>query len=648
MSTNNNTVSGGFRGSSVQDDSTPPSTPQQTIVQNRIGGPGGAGGGPAGPGGAGGPGVVMIGGSVSKPKDSKKTWSQIFGFAKRYIPAIVFALLFGVISSAAQVYGPELFRHLTNEISTGLTNEMNMLEVERLSKLLILFYVASSLLNYIQSFIMGTITANMGKTLRSEISSKINRIPLGYFDKTTIGDTLSRITNDVDTIGQTLNNSIAELVRSAITLVGVLFMMFWTNLTLAIVAIISSAIGALLSRVFIKKAQKYVYANTQLLGQMSGHIEEVYTGHNIVKAYNASKAARKEFDEINNDMITSGWKSQFISGMMMPVMSFVGNLGYVMVCVVGAVMVLQGKIDFGVIIAFTMYIRQFSQPINQIANSVNSLQRTAASGERVFDLLHEDELSDESAISQKLDNVRGDVEFTNVNFRYLPDIPIINDFSAKVKAGQKIAIVGPTGAGKTTLVNLLMRFYELNSGEITIDGISINELTRKNIRELFCMVLQDTWLFNGTIRENIVYNKEKVSDQDVETACRAVGIHHFIMTLPDGYDTILDENTTISTGQKQLLTVARAMIVNAPLLILDEATSSVDTRTEVIVQEAMDKLMEGRTSFVIAHRLSTIRNADIILVMRDGDIVESGNHEELLARGGYYYDLYNSQFEKAA
>ncbi|MFR9143380.1 MAG: ABC transporter ATP-binding protein, partial [Lentihominibacter sp.] len=490
------------------------------------------------------------------------------------------------------------------------------------------------------------ITQRVSKTLRADISDKINRLPLRYFDSNSIGNTLSIVTNDVDTISQTMNQSMGTLVSALATFVGALVMMFYTNWIMAVAAIVASLLGFALMMVIISRSQKYFLRQQMELGAINGHIEETYAGHNVVKAYNGERHARKTFCEMNRRLYDSAWKSQFMSGLMQPLMAFVGNFGYVVVCIVGALLALNGHISFGVIVAFMMYVRQFTQPLSQLAQAATSLQSTAAACERVFEFLGEEEMEDEGHKTKALSNVKGNVEFKHVQFGYNEDKVIVKDFSVKAKAGQKIAIVGPTGAGKTTMVNLLMRFYETNSGDILIDGTPSKDVKRENLRSQFCMVLQDTWLFEGTIRENIVYSKEGVTDEQVIKACKAVGLHHYIMTLPHGYDTVLGDNASLSQGQKQLITIARAMIADAPILILDEATSSVDTRTEILIQNAMDKLMAGRTSFVIAHRLSTIRNSDLILVMKDGDIIESGNHEKLMEMGGFYADLYNSQFEE--
>lgn len=584
-------------------------------------------------------------GPAEKPKDFVKTWKKLLAYCGRYMPFLIGAVVLAMAGAICALIGPDKVKDLTNVIGQGLMTGIDMAEVKRIAFLLVALYGVSALFSYIQSFTMTTITQAMTKRLRNDISVKINKVPLNYFNKTSFGDVLSRVTNDVDTIGQSLNQSIVSLVTAVTMFLGSLILMFYTNWIMAVTAVLSTFLGFGIMMSIMSRSQKHFVAQQRELGRINGHIEEIYSGHNVVKAYNGEKAALQTFTEINDKLYNSAWKSQFLSGLMMPIMGFIGNFGYVAVCVVGAVLAMNDMISFGVIVAFMMYIRLFTNPLSQIAQAMTSLQSTAAAGERVFEFLEEEELSDESGKAVRLENAKGDVEFRNVRFGYDPDKIIIKDFSAHARAGQKIAIVGPTGAGKTTMVNLLMRFYELNGGDILIDGISTRDITRENVHELFCMVLQDTWLFEGTIRENIVYCKENVSDEDVERACRAVGIHHFIKTLPQGYDTVLNDKANLSAGQKQLITIARAMIENAPLLILDEATSSVDTRTEIQIQKAMDKLTEGRTSFVIAHRLSTIKNADLILVMKDGDIIESGSHEELLGRGGFYADLYNSQFD---
>ena len=607
-------------------------------------GPGFGGHGPGRPGGPGhGPGPRR----GEKPKDFKKSFSKMVVYCRQFIPFIIFATLLAMAGSICSLIGPDKLSDMTDIISNGIIAGVDMDAVKEIGFTLIFLYGISAVFSYIQSFTMTTVTQYLTRKLRKDISVKINKVPLSYFNKTSYGDVLSRVTNDVDTIGQSLSQSIVSLFSALTMFLGALFMMFYTNWIMAIVAILSTCIGFVFMFTIMGKSQKHFVTQQRQLGHINGHIEEIYSGHNVVKAYNGEKAAIRTFTAINDRLYESAWKSQFLSGLMMPIMSFIGNFGYVAVCVCGAALVLKGKISFGVIVAFMMYIRQFTNPLNQIAQAMTSMQSMTAASERVFEFLEGEEMEDESHKTTMLEDARGDVEFKHVRFGYDPEKIIIHDFSAHAKPGQKIAIVGPTGAGKTTMVNLLMRFYELNSGEILLDGVPAADLTRKNIHDLFGMVLQDTWLFEGTIRDNIVYSKKGVSDADVEKACKAVGIHHFIKTLPQGYDTVLNDKANLSAGQKQLITIARAMIENAPLLILDEATSSVDTRTEIQIQKAMDKLTEGRTSFVIAHRLSTIKNADLILVMKDGDIIESGNHEELLAQGGFYAELYNSQFDTA-
>ncbi len=597
-----------------------------------------------------------MGAPVEKPINLKATMTNLLGYCNHYLPAIVFALVAATVGTILQIIGPNQLRDLTNEVMNGLptvvqgetiVGSINMDSVANIAITLAIMYGISFVLRYAQSLIMATVTQIISKRMRTDISQKMNRLPLKYFDSTTTGDVLSRVTNDVDAIGQTLNQSVGTLITSVTTLIGSLVMMFYNSWILTLVALVASSIGFGLMMAIMRGSQKHFVKQQQELGTINGFIEEVYTGHNVVKVYNGSKEAKETFEQSNKSLYDSAWKAQFLSGLMMPIMSFIGNFGYVAVCVVGAALAMNGTITFGVVVAFMMYIRLFTQPLSQIAQAMNNLQRTAAASERVFEFLDEPEMEDESNKKAGFDQVAGNVSFQNVKFGYNPDKMIINDFSAEVKAGQKVAIVGPTGAGKTTMVNLLMRFYDINAGEILIDGVPIHEVPREEVHNKFSMVLQDTWLFEGTIKENIVYNKGHVTDEEVIRASKTVGLHHFINTLPDGYDTILNDKASLSEGQKQLITIARAMVQNAPLLILDEATSSVDTRTEKIVQSAMDKLTHGRTSFVIAHRLSTIKNADTILVMKDGDIIENGSHDELLVKNGFYADLYNSQFEPA-
>ncbi|MCI6729109.1 MAG: ABC transporter ATP-binding protein/permease [Clostridiales bacterium] len=583
----------------------------------------------------------------TQPVDMKSAWGKLLRFAKPWLPMGLTGLALAMVASIFALMGPDKLRDMSNTIQAGLLGALDMDAILRTGIFLVALYALSSLGHYIQNLLTTTFTQRVSQALRGSISRKINKVPLGYYNGVSFGDVLSRVTNDVDTIGQTLNQSLGGLVTAITMFLGSLIMMFVTNAAMAATAIVSTILGFGLMILMISRSQKFFVGQQRALGQLNGHVEEVYAGHNVVKAYNGEREAKDTFRKINKELYRCAWKSQFLSGLMQPLMGFVGNLGYVCVCVAGAVLVKNGKADFGTIVAFMVYVRQFTNPLSQMAQAATSLQSAAAASTRVFEFLEQPELSDESEKTQRLEpeQVRGDVEFSHVHFGYEPDRMIIHDFSAKARAGQKIAIVGPTGAGKTTLVNLLMRFYELNGGEIRVDGRNIADLTRENVHDLFCMVLQDTWLFEGTIRENIVYDKKGVTDEQVQAACKAVGLDHFIRTLPQGYDTQLNDRVNLSAGQKQLVTIARAMIENAPLLILDEATSSVDTRTEALVQAAMDKLTENRTSFVIAHRLSTIRNADLILVLKDGDIVESGSHQELLDTGGFYASLYNSQFE---
>ena len=600
------------------------------------------------------------GGAVEKPQDFGKVMGKLVRFCRKYVPAIIVALVLGAAGTICQIIGPDKLKDMTNEITKGLPavvhgkpvlNSIDMGAVARIGWLLVVLYVGYALLSYIQSWMMATVTQRAAQELRESISKKINKLPLSYFDKVSYGDVLSRVTNDVDAIGQALGQSLGSLITSATLFVGALVMMFYNNWIMALCAIGSSIIGLIIMMVIMKASQKYFTRQQVALGDVNGHVEEMYAGHTIVKAYNGEADSIRRFERYNADLYDSGWKSQFLSGLMMPLMNFVGNFGYVVVCVVGAALAMDGQIEFGVIVAFMMYIRLFTQPLSQFAQAFQNLQRCAAASERVFGFLEESEMADESGKQALLGaqghEVHGDVEFSHVRFEYEAGKPIINDFSASVSSGQKVAIVGPTGAGKTTMVNLLMRFYEIAGGSIAIDGVDTKSVPRWNVHDQFSMVLQDTWIFNGTVRENIAYSKPGVTDEQIISACKAVGLHHYIMSLPNGYDTVLDENSSLSAGQKQLLTIARAMVQDAPILILDEATSSVDTRTEELIQKAMDALTVDRTSFVIAHRLSTIRDADMILVMNHGDVIERGTHEELLAASGFYADLYNSQFALA-
>lgn len=537
---------------------------------------------------------------------------------------------------------------LPDSIKKVIEPEMNMEKIKDIGLVLVIIFGLSAIFGFFQSFIMATISNNFAKSLRSSISVKINKLPLKYFDSHEMGNVLSIVTNDVDTIGMQMNQSLATLVSSLTLFVGSIIMMFVTNYVMALTAIISSILGFVLMFIILGKSQKYFNQRQTELGNMNGFIEEIYSGHNVVKVYNGKEKAIKDFDELNDKLYYANKKSAFLSGLMQPIMGFVGNLGYVAVCICGALLVMNDSITFGVIVAFMIYVRLFTNPLSQIAQAMSNLQSSVAAGERVFEFLDEEEMSNEANVKGHLDKskVKGNIEFKNVKFGYDNNRIIINNFSAQASSGKKIAIVGPTGAGKTTMVNLLMKFYDIKDGEIIIDGVSTKNLRRENIHELFIMVLQDTWLFDGTIRDNIKFNKENVTDEQIWSALRTVGVDHFVMTLPGGLDAVISDNDAISQGQKQLLTIARGMIEDAPFLILDEATSNVDTRTEELVQKAMDKLTEGRTSFIIAHRLSTIKNADMILVMKDGNIIEMGDHKELMNKKGFYFDLYNSQFKK--
>ncbi len=589
-----------------------------------------------------------------KPKKFKKTLKEMARYLKPYFPLILIAVVASVIATILQIIGPDKLKLITDEITKGLPKmvkgkpvmaAIDMDNVKSITMMLVIFYGSSLLLNLLQRFIMADVTQKISKSFREKIANKVNKLPFSYFDNTTFGDILSRVTNDVDTISQSLNQSVGSLLTSVVMLVGTVVLMIYNSGILTVTTILSSLVGFVVIIIIMKKSQKHFKAQQENLGDINGQIEEVYTGHDVIKAYNAGEMMIDEFEETNTKLYTSAWKSQFLSGLMMPVMQFAGNFSYVMVCIVGGALAINGKISFGVIVAFMIYVRLFTNPLSDIAQSFNTLQRAAAAGERVFEFLNEKELEEEN-VTEKLDRAKGEVEFKDVRFGYNPDKIIIKDFSVKVNPGEKIAIVGPTGAGKTTIVNLLMRFYEINDGQILVDGIDTKKLSRDNLRDQFCMVLQDSWIFEASVRENITFGEENITDEELIDVCKRVNLDHFIRTLPQGYDTILNDKQSLSQGQLQLLTIARAMVSHAPMLILDEATSSVDTRTEIIVQDAMDELAKGRTSFVIAHRLSTIKNADLILVMKDGDIVEKGKHDELLAQDGFYAQLYNAQFER--
>ena len=578
--------------------------------------------------------------------------SSLFSQVEPYIKGFQFPLLVAfvgvILSSVITVYGPVKLKEITNLITEGMRSRIDLKAISNIALFLAVLYVVGAVLNYMQSFIISSVVQHFSKRLRTAIAEKINKLPLRYFDSHSQGDTLSRVTNDVDTVGQSLNQSLGTVISSSLLLIAVLFMMFYNNVVLSFVTIGSVLIGFVFVALIMGKSQRFFRAQQENLASVNGYVEEMYSGHNVIVSYNATEESKKAFQMLNTKLYNSMWKSQFISGIMMPLMIFTGNFGYVMVVLVGASMALNGDVTMGTIVAFMVYVRTFSQPLSQIAQGITTLQQASAAMGRVFEFLAEPEMENDEHKSQQLATLKGDVTFDNVFFGYNPDRTIIHDFSAKAKAGQKIAIVGPTGAGKTTIVNLLMKFYEIEKGRITIDGVDTKQMKRSEVHDAFSMVLQDTWLFEGTIKENLIYNQKNISDEAVVAATKAVGVHHFIKTLPKGYDTVLDDTVSLSVGQKQLLTIARALLKDAPLLILDEATSSVDTRTEELIQKAMDKLIEGRTSFVIAHRLSTIRNADLILVMRDGNIIEQGNHDQLMEENGFYADLYNSQFDEEA
>lgn len=600
-------------------------------------------------------------------KEKTSLIKRLLPYTKGFRLPFILALICAVISSWITVYGPDIISDITNTISDALKNasqiavylkagnikeamgvnaDVDTAKVAKLAWQLVVLYSVGALVSYYQQYTFTTIIQKFSNRMRKAIAEKINRVPLAYFDSHTQGDTLSCVTNDVDIMAQSLQQSLGTIFSSSILLIAAIIMMIKTNGRLAAVAILSVLIGFIITMVIIASSQPLFKRQQKNLSNVSGYVEEIYSGHNVVKSYSATDEVKEQFKNLNNALYKSMWQSQFFSGIMMPLMQFIGNFGYVMVCVFGAIWMIDGKVSMGTIVAFMIYVRIFSQPLSQLAQAFGQLQQASAGMNRVFEFLEEDEMEEESNKTKQLDTIKGDVTFEHVHFGYSKDKTIIHDFSAHAQAGQKIAIVGPTGAGKTTLVNLLMRFYEVDSGTISIDGINVHDMKREEVHDAFSMVLQDTWLFEGTIKENLIYNQKGITDEQVEAAAKAVGVHHFIKTLPNGYDSVLDDSLTLSVGQKQLLTIARALLKDAPLLILDEATSSVDTRTEELIQKAMDKLMEGRTSFVIAHRLSTIKNADLILVMKDGNIIEQGNHDVLMAQNGFYADLYNSQFEE--
>lgn len=597
-----------------------------------------------------------MGRRMSVPEKSRRgikgVLKELFLYSTNLKVPMIIAFVLAVAGAVLTIIGPDWLSRITDLISDGLMTGIDIGAIARIGLILLGIYLVSGLCTYVEHYIMATVTLDLSKKMRKDLSDKINKVPMKCFGKISHGDILSRLTNDVSTLQQSLSNSLPSMISAVAQFAGCLIMMLVTEWRMALAAIGITLLGFIVMGLIMVRSQKYFVGRQKNLGQLNGYVEEMYSGHDVVRISRANKKIKKCFSEMNSAVYESERKSQFLSGVMQPLMNVIGNLGYVAVCIIGAALTMDGQITFGVITAFIMYVRLFTSPLSTLAQGMTQMQTAAAAGDRIFDFLQEEELSDESFKTEKLtpDEVRGEVVFEHVRFSY-PDHPdkiIIKDFSAHVKPGQKVAIVGPTGAGKTTMVNLLMRFFEINSGDIRIDGISTADLTRENIHELFSMVLQDTWLFDGTVRENLTYNKTGVTDEELEKACRACGIYHFIETLPHGFDTVLDENIVISAGQKQLFTIARAMVKDSPMLILDEATSSVDTRTELMTQKAMDALTEQRTSFVIAHRLSTIKNADLILVMKGGDIIEQGNHEELLKQGGFYADLYNSQFDKVS
>lgn len=590
-----------------------------------------------------------IGRPVEKPKNFKKTWGKLLAYSRTERVPMIASFIGASTGAILSLVGPRRLAMVVDVIERGMTGTIDFGAMRVLVTGLIIIYGSSALLNYFQNFFMTGVSQTISKRMRRHVAEKINRVPVSYFSKASYGDILSRVTNDVDGVSQALNQGIASIGSSITLFVGSLAMMLIANLWMALAAVGVTLIGFFMMTLTIRASRKYFVSQQRDLGDMNGHVEEIYAGHHIVRAYNGEGVAREEFDRINERLETSAFKSQALSSMMMPMMFFMGNLGFVAVSIMGGVFVFRGQIPFSTIVAFMMYIRLFSHPLQEFAQVATRLQSAAAASERVFEFLEEEEVEDESGKTARLTDVQGRLEFRDVRFRYDGmEEDVIHDFTAWAKPGQKIAIVGPTGAGKTTMVNLLMRYYEIEHGSITIDGIDIRDLTRENVREQFCMVLQDTWLFEGTIRENIVYSKEHVSEEEVIRACEAVGLHHFVETLPNGYDTVLSDETNLSAGQKQQITIARAMIENAPMLILDEATSSIDTRTELNIQRALDQLMGGRTSIIIAHRLSTIKNADVILVMQEGHIIERGSHDELMELNGFYAGLYNSQFDTAA
>ncbi|MCD8117070.1 MAG: ABC transporter ATP-binding protein/permease [Oscillospiraceae bacterium] len=589
-------------------------------------------------------------GAGGKAKNMRGALMSLMSYIRGQAGIVIFALVLAAAGAVFTIIGPNQLSRLTDYIYDGLSTTIDMDGILRVALLLVGIYLASAVFNFIQHFIMQTVTQRTTRRLRGDIDTKINRLPLKYFSGNAAGDVMSRMTNDVDMISQAMSNSLSNLVTAAAQFIGCLIIMYYTNWIMASTTVVATLVGIILMVVIMSHSQKYFIARQESIGDLNGYIEEMYSGHDVIRILNAENEVTGKFSSLSRAVRKAEFRSQFLSGLMQPLMTFIGNLGYVAVCVVGAWQIIEGNTTFGVITAFLIYTRLFESPLRQISMAMTQVQSCAAASERVFEFLGEEEMEDESDKTQRIDTVHGEVEFRHVKFSYpsAPEKEIIHDFNVKVASGQKVAIVGPTGAGKTTMVNLLMRFFEPTGGEILIDGVPTSNIPRSNVHSQFGMVLQDTWLFEGTVRENLLYNTEGVTDAQMIEACKACGIHSFIQALPQGYDTVLSDNTAISAGQKQLMTIARAMIQNSPMLILDEATSSVDTKTEMLTQQAMDTLTNKRTSFVIAHRLSTIKNADIILVMRDGDIVEQGDHEQLLKQNGFYAELYNSQFEEVS
>ena len=586
----------------------------------------------------------------NKPNGIRSAVPRLADYMRSSMGVIILALILAALSAVMTILGPDRIGQIATIMSDGLLGSIDLTAIARIGIFLAVIYALSAIFNFVQHYTMAVVTLKMSYRMRGELSDKINRLSQKFFNTTSQGDILSRITNDVSTLQQGLTNSLPMIISATTQFIGCLVMMFVTEWHLALLSVGVTVIGMLLTVVIMSRSQRFFSARQKSLGKLSGYVEEMYSGHEVVRISRAGQKIGQQFDRLNSAVYDANWKSQFLSGIMQPLMNIIGNIAYVAVCVFGSILAINGTIEFGVIVSFILYVRLFTSPLTQIAQGLTNMQTASASAHRIFDLLESEEMSNESEKTTVLTDVRGTVSFEHVRFSY-PDTPdkiVIKDFSAEVHPGQKVAIVGPTGAGKTTMVNLLMRFFEINSGSIKIDGVPISQISRKNVHKLFSMVLQDTWLFEGTLRENLVYNMDGITDDQIEEVCRACGLDKFVHTLPEGLDTVLSESASISAGQKQLLTIARAMLQNAPMLILDEATSSVDTRTELLIQRAMDELTKGRTSFVIAHRLSTIKNADLILVMRDGDVIESGTHEELMLRGGFYAELYNSQFDTVA